>query len=64
MEKKESPAAAVEAFDGVAADLAGARLFDPSGMQRPFKDWVEVPVAAAADWPGLAEAALGFATAQ
>ncbi len=45
MEKKESPAAAVEAFDGVAADL-------------------EVSVAAAADWPGLAEAALGFATAQ
>ena len=44
--------------------LPGARLFDPSGMQRPFKDWVEVPVAAAAEWPGVAEAALGFATAQ
>jgi hypothetical protein len=108
MKKKESSAAAVDAFEGVAADLGGAgvalgqtfgsralmvnrkamacltgdamafklgrdsadhartlqlpgaRLFDPSGMERPFKDWVEVPVAAADAWPSLAEAALAF----
>jgi hypothetical protein len=29
-------------------------------MERPFKDWVEVPVAAADAWPSLAEAALAF----
>lgn len=107
----ESSAAAVQAFEGVAADLAGAgvlsgqtfgsralmvnrkalaclhgdamafklgrdspghaqallfpgaRLFDPSGMGRPFKDWVEVPAESAAAWPRLAEAALGFTAA-
>jgi hypothetical protein len=46
-----------------ALQLPGARLFDPSGMGRPFKDWVEVPDAAADDWPGLAEAALAFTAA-
>ncbi|MGO4804339.1 hypothetical protein AB4089_04340 [Arthrobacter sp. 2MCAF15] len=108
MKKNESSAAAVDAFEGVAADLAGAgvalgqtfgaralmvnkkamaclngdamafklgrdspyhtgalelpgaRLFDPSGMGRPFKDWVEVPAASAGAWPSLAEAALAF----
>ncbi|XAS68717.1 hypothetical protein V3C33_05350 [Micrococcaceae bacterium Sec5.7] len=44
--------------------IPGAELFDPSGMKRPFKDWVEVPVASADEWPGLAEAALAFAGAQ
>jgi hypothetical protein len=110
MKKKESSAAAVDAFEGVAADLSGAgvalgqtfgsralmvnrkamaclngdamafklgrdsphharalelpgaQLFDPSGMGRPFKDWVEVPAAAADVWPSLAEAALAFTT--
>ena len=102
MKKKESSAAAVDAFEGVAADLAGAgvalgqtfgsralmvnrkamafklgrdsphhsralelpgaQLFDPSGMGRPFKDWVEVPAASADAWPSLAEAALAFTT--
>jgi hypothetical protein len=40
--------------------LPGAGLFDPSGMNRPFKDWVEVPVASAEEWSGLAEAAMEF----
>lgn len=40
--------------------LPGARLFDPSGMGRPFKDWVDVPVGSAQEWPALAEAALAF----
>jgi len=38
--------------------LPGAALFDPSGMGRPFKDWVVVPLASAAQWPGLADSAL------
>ncbi|OFI38466.1 hypothetical protein BIU82_03845 [Arthrobacter sp. SW1] len=41
--------------------LPGAVLFDPSGMGRPFKDWVEVPLAASAEWPALADAALANA---
>lgn len=28
-----------------ALKLAGARLFDPSGMGRPMKEWVQVPAA-------------------
>jgi hypothetical protein len=40
-----------------ALTLAGARLFDPSGMGRPMKAWVEVPLSHAADWPRLAESA-------
>ena len=108
MKKNESSAAAVDAFEGVAADLAGAgvalgqtfgaralmvnrkamaclngdtmafklgrdspdharalelpgaQLFDPSGMGRPFKDWVEVPAVSAEAWPSLGEAALAF----
>jgi hypothetical protein len=38
--------------------LPGAELFDPSGRERPFKDWVVVPVAAEDDWTPLAQAAL------
>ncbi|MFG2004983.1 hypothetical protein ACGFNU_38145 [Spirillospora sp. NPDC048911] len=38
--------------------LPGAELFDPSGKDRPFKDWVAVPAAHAEQWPGYAEAAL------
>ena len=38
--------------------LDGAHLFDPSGMGRPMKAWVVVPVAHAHEWERLAEAAL------
>jgi len=38
--------------------LPGAALFDPSGMNRPFKDWVVVPLAHSERWPALAETAL------
>ena len=38
--------------------LAGARLFDPSGMGRPMKEWVEVPASASDHWERLAKAAL------
>jgi hypothetical protein len=42
---------------GAALRLEGAALFDPSGMGRPMKAWVKVPVAHAAEWPRLARAA-------
>jgi hypothetical protein len=38
--------------------LDGAHLFDPSGKDRPFKEWVVVPAAHAAEWESLAEHAL------
>ena len=41
-----------------ALGLAGAHLFDPSGMGRPMKEWVEVPAAAAEEWKRLARAAM------
>ncbi len=41
-----------------ALGLPGARLFDPSGMGRPMKAWVQLPVASASDWPRLASHAL------
>ncbi|MDQ0278485.1 hypothetical protein QO003_002788 [Arthrobacter silviterrae] len=40
--------------------LPNAVLFDPSGMKRPFKDWVVVPLASVEHWPALADAALAF----
>lgn len=42
--------------------LPGADLFDPSGMGRPFRDWVVVPLASAAQWPQLADSALAALT--
>ena len=38
--------------------LEGAHLFDPSGKGQPFKEWVVVPVAQAAEWESLAGHAL------
>ncbi|MBS2022635.1 MAG: hypothetical protein JST92_09510 [Deltaproteobacteria bacterium] len=38
--------------------LAGAGLFDPSGMGRPMKAWVVVPKKHADAWGRLAEAAM------
>ena len=38
--------------------LRGAHLFDPSGMGRPMKAWVVVPVTQAAEWERLAQLAL------
>ncbi|MDQ1571482.1 MAG: hypothetical protein QOF79_2156 [Actinomycetota bacterium] len=38
--------------------LSGAELWDPSGMHRPFKDWVAVPFEHSDEWGHLAEAAL------
>lgn len=41
-----------------ALSLGGAHLFDPSGMGRPMKAWVVVPLAHAAEWDRLAGSAL------
>lgn len=38
--------------------LTGAHLFDPSGKDRPMKDWVCVPSAHSARWPEFAELAI------
>lgn len=38
--------------------LGGAHLFDPSGKGQPFKQWVVVPEAHAAEWESLAQHAL------
>jgi hypothetical protein len=39
--------------------LAGAHLFDP-GMGHPMKEWVVVPADHAAQWLGLAKAAMHY----
>ena len=41
-----------------ALELDGAHLFDPSGQGRPFRAWVVVPEAHAAEWESLAQHAL------
>lgn len=38
--------------------LDGSHLFDPSGMGRPMRAWVVVPVAHAHEWDRLASLAL------
>jgi hypothetical protein len=38
--------------------LDGAKLFDPSGKGRPFKEWVQVPAAHESEWPDLAQTAI------
>jgi hypothetical protein len=38
--------------------LNGAHLWDPSSRDRPFKDWVYVPLAHADQWAELAAAAV------
>lgn len=43
-----------------ALGLDGARLFDPSGMGRPMKEWVVVPVEQSGEWAVLAREALGY----
>src|SRR5205823_9881811 len=40
--------------------LAGARIFDPSGRDRPMREWVQVPPAHAHTWEDLAAAALTY----
>lgn len=43
-----------------ALGLKGSQLFDPSGKERPMKEWVQVPLAHKDAWPRLAKAALKY----
>ena len=45
-----------------ALKLKGAHLFDPSEMNRPMKEWVQIPQAHAAKWKKLAQEALKYAS--
>lgn len=45
-----------------ALTLPGAELFDPSAHDRPFKDWVAIPLTEAAHAPRLLTAAIAHAT--
>ena len=40
--------------------LAGARLFDPSGLGRPMKEWVVVPGEHSSRWSKFAHEALHY----
>jgi hypothetical protein len=40
--------------------LEGSRLFDPSGQDRPMKEWVVVPAAHSARWLAFARDALRY----
>jgi hypothetical protein len=43
-----------------ALTLPGAHLFDPSGRNRPMKEWVQVPYAQVEHWEELAADALEY----
>ncbi len=47
-----------------ALDVEGAKLFDPRGKGKPFKEWVQIPVARASTWVEFAEAAKKFVSSQ
>ncbi|MEX2137613.1 MAG: hypothetical protein WEB29_11790 [Chloroflexota bacterium] len=51
--------------DGLADALRieGAHQFDPSGLGRPMKSWVVVPLAQSAEWERLAQLALAASDA-
>lgn len=43
-----------------ALSLDGTQLFDPSGKERPMKEWVQVPFAYKDKWETYAEEALNY----
>lgn len=43
-----------------ALGIEGAKLFDPRGKGNPFKEWVQVPLLQASEWPRFAEKALDY----
>ena len=45
-----------------ALKLKGAQLFDPSEMNRPMKEWVQIPDAHTAKWKKFAQEALKYAS--
>lgn len=47
-----------------ALHLEGSQLFDPSGKNRPMKEWVQVSAKCADNWEKLAQAAMQYVTAK
>ncbi len=43
-----------------ALNIEEAKLFDPRGKGKPFKEWVQVPASQASEWQKLANAAKDF----
>lgn len=43
-----------------ALDLDGSQLFDPSGKQRPMKEWIQVGAQHKDKWPDFAHEALKY----
>lgn len=43
-----------------ALSLDGSELFDPSGKNRPMKEWVQVPYDYHDHWVDFAKAAMGY----
>jgi len=43
-----------------ALSLDGSELFDPSGKNRPMKEWVRVPFEYQEQWEGFAKAAMDY----
>ena len=41
--------------------MPGAMLFDPSGKNRPMKEWVQLPFSQSEAWPNLAQTAYDMA---
>jgi len=50
----------VEKMHAEALSLEGAKLFDPSGKNRPMKEWVQVPYEHKGKWKKFAKAALSY----
>lgn len=47
-----------------ALNMEGSRLFDPSGKNRPMKEWVQVSANFADKWEKLAQAAMNYVNAK
>ena len=45
-----------------AISLRGSQLFDPSGRNRPMKEWVQVPFEHKEAWPEFARASFEYLT--
>lgn len=48
------------AAHAAALKLKGAQLFDPSEMNRPMKEWVQIPAAHGTKWNKFADEALAY----
>ena len=49
-----------DAIEKLIKKYEGAKNFDPSGKDRPMKDWIQIPYAYKKDWPKLSKQAVKF----